>query len=189
MNKALKAPRFQTFYLSHEKSHCLQIQALIKVGKELSKSGLTPNATGNLSIRFGKRVVITSTGSNLGLLGPNDFVEAIDYDPSRNLAFVIGEKQPSSELPMHWLIYNNFRDVQTVIHIYDKRVLKWAEGKKNLPLTHRVQPYGTLELALEALKVLKHSKYVILKQHGVLSVGKTINEAYEEVINYHRKSI
>jgi L-fuculose-phosphate aldolase len=189
MNKILKAPRFQTFYLSQEKSHCPQIQDLIKVGKELSKKGLTPNATGNLSVRFGKRVVITSTGSNLGLLSPNDFVEAIDYDFPKNLAFVMGEEQPSSELPMHWLIYNNFRDIQAIIHVHDERVLKWAEGKKNLPLTQRVQPYGTLELALEALKVLKDSKYVILREHGVLSVGKTIEEAYREITNYHQKSI
>jgi L-fuculose-phosphate aldolase len=173
---------FQTFFVSQEPSRCPKIPALIKAGKRLAKQKLTSIIGGDLSVRFGRRVVITTAGADLGSLSSNDFVEVVDFDFSRVLAVIIGSKPPSPELPLHWLIYNAFDNIQAVVQTCDEETLKLAEKRNGLPQTQEKQLYEPFELAREALRVLRHSKHVILKQHGVISVGNTLNEAYKKTI-------
>jgi L-fuculose-phosphate aldolase len=185
-SKSSGRTNFQTFFVSQEPSRCPRIPALIKVGKRLAKQKLTSNAGGDLSVRFGRRVVITTAGADLGLLSSNDFVEVVDFDFSRVLAVIIGSNPPSPELPLHWLIYNAFDDIQAVVQTCDEEVLKLAKKRNDLPQTQERQPCGSFELARETLKVLRHGKHVILKQHGIISVGNTLDEAYKETIECHQ---
>ena len=45
------------------------------IGRELSSRGLVTSHSGNLSVRFGERMVITRRGSMLGSLTEQDLVE------------------------------------------------------------------------------------------------------------------
>ncbi len=81
---------------------------------------------------------------------------------------------------MHFLAYRQFPDVGAVIHVHHEKTLNAAEahpGKFNL--TEKFAPYGTLELALEVLKALRKGNFVVMRKHGVLAVGRDLDDALQ----------
>ena len=48
--------------------------------------------------------------------------------------------------------------------------------------TEQEKPYGTKELVKEVLKVLDDNKVIIIKNHGFLSLGNTMNKAGNNII-------
>jgi rhamnose utilization protein RhaD (predicted bifunctional aldolase and dehydrogenase) len=62
-------------------------------------------------------------------------------------------------------------------------------GKKlHIVETKRYQPYGTLELVKEVMKILDKNNYIILKNGGIVALGKTIKEAGERVLETHKNA-
>ena len=161
---------FETFFLGREKINNPSIKEMISIGKELGNA-FSHSMVGNMSVRYGKRMVITSH-DNIASLTPNDFVEVVDYDIARNVALVIGKKEPSHEMPMHWLIYRR-EDINAIIHIH--------ELFNELPTTEKEEPPGSLEIALEALKALKKGNCINLKNHGCIAIGKNLRNAKEVI--------
>ena len=51
-----------------------------------------------------------------------------------------------------------------------------AANQHGVPVTAREQPYGTPELVAEILQVLDGHKLVIMRQHGFVSLGGTMEE-------------
>lgn len=163
---------FETFFLGRERVHNPSIKEMIAIGRALDDAFSAHGMFGNISIRYGKRVMITTRDENIGALTKNDFVEVADYDVARNVAFVIGEKEPSHETPMHWLIYRR-EDVNAIIHIH--------KVFDRLPTTEKEESPGSLELALEALKALKNGNCINLKNHGCIAIGKNLRNAMEVI--------
>ncbi|MCX5669640.1 MAG: class II aldolase/adducin family protein, partial [Candidatus Omnitrophica bacterium] len=84
---------------------------IIKVGKRLYDARLAVAKSGNLSVKLdADNILITATGTYLGQLNDSDIVKV-------NLASgkYEGEIKPSSELPLHILVYKNF-PAQVVVH-------------------------------------------------------------------------
>ncbi|MET0915780.1 MAG: class II aldolase/adducin family protein, partial [Jiangellaceae bacterium] len=68
---------------------------LIAAGRSLVDMGLSPGATGNLSIRDGDTILVTGTGASLGHLTEADISEV-------SLAGVhLGGARASKETPLH----------------------------------------------------------------------------------------
>ncbi|MDI6806550.1 MAG: class II aldolase/adducin family protein [Candidatus Aenigmarchaeota archaeon] len=184
--------KFKTVFLSKETNiPANKRKELLRCGRTFSEMGLGPflsgNWAGNLSFRLGKKIVITAGGANLGKLEKDDLVEVIDCDVDNKIVKVIGKKEPSSETMLHWFIYKKRPEVNAVLHGHDKGVMKKAE-KLNLPITEKEQPYGTLELAMEVLKILDDHDYIILKNAGILSLGKNVEEALDQAVELHQLS-
>jgi L-fuculose-phosphate aldolase len=157
-------------YLSKEMVRNPLVKEMMEAGKILREKEYVTNTYGNISVRYGKRMIITATHTDLGKLGMEDFVEVVDYNPVTNTAMVIGLKEPSMETPMHWLIYSR-DDVNAIIHTH-----KIFEG---VATTEEEKPEGSIELAMQALKTLGNRKLINLKNHGSIAVGRSIKEAME----------
>jgi len=162
----------EVIYLAMEEVRNSLIEEIKKVGKKLKEKGYITETYGNISVRYGKRMIITATNSDLGNLSNDDFVEVIDYNPATNIAMVIGTKKPSRETPMHWLLYSR-DDINAIIHTH-----KIFDG---IPTTKEEKPAGSLELAFEALKTIGNNKLINLKNHGSIAVGRTLQEAMEVI--------
>ncbi len=160
----------EVVYLSKEVVKNPLIHDMVEAGKVLKEKKYVTGTYGNMSIRYGKRIIITATHSDLGNLGEEDFVEVVDYNPVTNIAMVIGVKEPSMETPMHWLIYSR-NDINAIIHTH-----KIFDGVET---TEEEKPEGSLELAMQALKTLRNRKLINLKNHGSVAVGRSIKEAME----------
>ncbi|MDD5654565.1 MAG: class II aldolase/adducin family protein, partial [Candidatus Omnitrophica bacterium] len=85
-------------------------EEMIKVGRRLYDAGLAVANSGNISARLNDEdILITATGTHLGSLKDSDIV-VVNLFGANDFA----DKKPSSELPLHSLIYKNF-SVKTVI--------------------------------------------------------------------------
>ncbi|MCK9431076.1 MAG: class II aldolase/adducin family protein, partial [Candidatus Omnitrophica bacterium] len=86
---------------------------IIEVGKRLYDAGLAVAKSGNLSVRVdAENILITASGTFLGQLKEEDIVKVNLAD-----AKFSGDIKPSSELPLHSLVYKNF-PAQVVVHCH-----------------------------------------------------------------------
>ena len=171
---------FQTFYVSKEESNCPLISIVTKFFEKFKDLNLLDNINDIVvSLRYGKRILITTEGSDFQNLMKVDFLEIVDYDPVKKILLIIGPKTPRIETPVHWLIHHARDEINVVIQMNDKNFGKRL-GKK-IPVTEKEYPSGTIEQAKEILKKLRDSKIVQIKNQGVLFVGGSIKEV-EEII-------
>lgn len=170
-------------------------EEIIKVGKRLYETSLAVARSGNLSARLdGESILITASGTTLGELGSADIVR-VDLSANKSTS----EKSPSSELPLHALIYKNFSQSK-VIHCHPPLTNAYFAANVslkaltfetkfylgNVPVVEQDTPTVTKpEIVIDALKT---SNLVVLKNHGVVSMGDnfadclSLVEALEEAV-------
>ncbi len=175
--------RFNIIFISAEVPSNAKVDELKEWSEKFQRNGLTPefegNYTGNLSFRCREGLVITASGLKSKENLRNDcFVYVKNYDEQNNTVYVEGKRQPSSEAVMHYLIYKTRKEVNAVFHGHNKAIIINAE-KLGFPVTEREHEPGTIELAKEALKVLRNKNLVVLKNHGFVSLGRIMKEAGE----------
>ena len=76
----------RVMFLSEENVKNPIIKDILELGKKINRSG-------DISARYANRIVI-STNQSLKNLNENDFVEVVDYNPSTDVALVIGKLNP-----------------------------------------------------------------------------------------------
>lgn len=163
------------------------VKQLIDVGKLLHDRNYTPGYSGNISVRCDDKILITTSGSANGFLSEDDFVE-IDYNgnPQTN------NKKPSSEKMLHVEYYKLRPDVNCVIHVHSAGLSSFAGASKDLlepvmienvcyfggiPLADYGMP-SSVDLVKETSKYFKDYTVVLMKNHGVIVGGKSIQDAY-----------
>jgi len=162
--------------------------------KEFHRLNLAPpydgGSYGNLSFRMqeGKDAFVI-TGSKIGLkedLSDDCFVKVSSVDLSKGIVLAHGVKDPSSESMLHFAIYHQRKDVNAIFHGHSPKILKRAD-KLKIPKTKKERPYGTNELVFEVLKILDDKSFLVMKNHGFVSLGKTIKDAGELAREMHQK--
>lgn len=164
------------------------VKSVIEVSEYVFERGLVSGKAGNVSVRFkndGKDVVaITPTLKSLADLKEEDIV-LIDEN-GNNLT----KGKASSEYNMHLAIYREKPEINGIVHTHspyatgfafsDKKI-KRLEGFGAIKSEYLKEiPYekpGSLELAESAAKALKDEDVIILKNHGVIATGETVQEA------------
>lgn len=162
-------------------------EELLAMANQLFKFGIMTGLEGNYSYRIGEKVLISPAGKKLFDLKPEDFL-LCDLDGT----VIEGKEKPSSGLEMHRLIYNKRPEVKCVVHTHSIAATSFAIAGKaipnslevlkdfaggEIPVTKKYAPLGTQELSDEINQTLEESFGVLLKNHGVLSFGKSINHA------------
>lgn len=127
---------------------------------------------GNISFRKGKRFQITKSGAVLNEIQSKDFVAP---DPKNH---------PSSETKLHAFIYEQRPEIQWVIHLHDPVVLKTGEVL-HLPITQEEKPFGTQALVDEVGKILGKHLYILMKNHGIIALGSSLDETLDLIIKVH----
>jgi len=166
------------------------IRNMKKVAKDLAGRGLSSGTSGNLSTRTEGGFLITATASKLASLSDEDFVLVEEFDFENNsLKKAFGLKNPSSETPMHHLVYKTRSDVRAIIHVHDPALLtERAIAKLKLPVTEQELSYGTKEIAEGIAPLLANRDAAIAKGHGIVVVGKSIEECAERLVTLHRRA-
>lgn len=180
--------------LSRALPHDKRIKELINWCKLFHKKKFAPpyrgGSHGNLSFRLNKgsnKFIVT--GSHVGLkdeLNNDSFVEVVSCDLKKRTVYARGINKPSSESMLHFAIYKKRKDVGAVFHGHSKKVLASCK-KLNLPVTLKMAPYGTVELVDRVLEILDKKAFFIMKNHGFISCGKTMNDAGRLALKVHRK--
>lgn len=169
--------------------------AFRQVGNDLFTAGLNNSHSGNLSIRLDdEKMVITRTGSMLHHIDHTDLITTtINHDDSQT-------PKASRELPVHRSIYKN-TNAKAIVHAHCPNViavslnkkgiennilkLKDAEGlyyfENGVLVIEAKNAIASEEVAELVIPAFKTSKIVIVKGHGVFSIGETLEEAYHWV--------
>ncbi len=151
-----------------------------------NESGLTPKlegtdrSLGNLSFRLKPHspafVITASALSSKEKPVAGDFVKVVESDSTQKIVFAEGTRDPSSESMMHYEIYKRREDVGAVFHGHDQEIITHA-SLLGLPETQKEEPSGSVELLSEVMKILDDEDFLVMKNHGFLSLGKTMDEA------------
>ncbi|MFB6266534.1 MAG: class II aldolase/adducin family protein, partial [Halodesulfurarchaeum sp.] len=153
---------------------------------------LTPGRTGNLSVRSGDRVAITPTGVPYAEITP-DTVPVIDLDGTR----LMGDLEPSSEVPMHRGIYAGIEagiDAGAIVHVHSPYATTLSVLRQPVPPVHYMlalagstvpvaeyATYGTQELAANVVAQLEEAETsaCLLANHGLVALGEDAEAAIE----------
>lgn len=126
---------FESFIISPEptKSHePLKIVAFAKsISKKLDRKEVRRVS---FSARFLDRFVITCEDALLRSLSEKDFVEVLDYDPTRRTAVVIGRNYPSLDTPLHWLTFRIEPSAKYVVFIRCEEPDENLNGSEKFPI-------------------------------------------------------
>ena len=160
---------------------------------ELPRNELVKWTGGNVSVRDPETelVVIKPSGVRYETLRPEDHVVV-----NLNGEVVEGKFKPSSDTASHLYIYRHRKDVNGVVHTHSPYATAFAAVGKPIPccLTAIADEFGgpipCADFALigsEAIgeQVVQHiglSKAVLLKQHGVFTVGETATAAVKAAV-------
>jgi L-fuculose-phosphate aldolase len=143
---------------------------------------------GNISLRLDPRRILTSpTSISKGMMTPDDMV-ITDLQGQK----LSGWRNPSSELPMHLLIYQRRPDVNAICHAHPPVATGYAAA--GVPLNKAilselvlslgcvpVAPYGTpgtTELTETMEPLVQSYDAILMANHGVVTYGTDLLTAF-----------
>ncbi|MDP2654761.1 MAG: class II aldolase/adducin family protein [Candidatus Omnitrophota bacterium] len=158
---------------------------IIAIGRLLWEKELVTGLNGNISSRVDEEtVLITATKTCLGLLQDKDVLRM-------NLTGeVLEDGQVSSERLLHTEIYRNFPDAKAVIHTHttftnayflenDSLTPRIFESKFYLGEVSAVpQTTPSVTDAGPVIEALKANSITVLKNHGVVAMGKDLFDCF-----------
>jgi len=159
---------------------------IVVFGKKMLEKGLVTGTGGNLSVRSGRRVVLSPSGVEYETMKPED-VAVVDLEGR----LLEGGMKPTSEMSLHLALYHARPDITAVVHTHSPYACVLACLGREIPPFHYlvalvgrkipVAPYacfGTPELARSTVEVMGEGKAALLANHGIVSVGGSLIEAF-----------
>lgn len=162
------------------------IRELKKYAEKIVSTGLVVGAGGNLSMRDGNIMYISPSGFDLQEIEDEQWVR-VDIDSGE----VLDELKPSSEVLMHLECFRNRPDITAVLHAHPSYSVGVSSTGQDIPymfpdfpaMIHQIEYLDylipTTEVLADAVgSVIPRTDVVVMRNHGVLTVGKTMKEAY-----------
>ncbi len=159
----------------------------------LPKHGLVTWTSGNASGRDPETnlMVIKPSGVLFEDLTPADLV-VLDMDGK----VVDGERGPSSDTATHLWVYRNRPDVHGMVHTHSNYATAFAAVNRPIPpvLTAIADEFGGAipcggyasiggkEIGEEILRSIGDSVAILMKNHGVFTIGKTVEKALKAAV-------
>ncbi|MFJ8886491.1 class II aldolase/adducin family protein [Streptomyces sp. NPDC102402] len=159
---------------------------VVATARRTAADGLVVGTSGNVSARVGDIVLVTPSGVPYDRLGPGDAV-GVDLEGRQ----VLGGLVPTSELALHLAVYRE-SDAAAVVHTHAVHATAVSTLVHEVPLIHYAAAmmggpvrtaayarYGTRELADNMLTALRGRTGCLLRNHGTVTYGSTLDEAYD----------
>jgi L-fuculose-phosphate aldolase len=173
---------------SKRRSETALRKEIIATALEMSRSGLSPGRSGNVSCRFKDGMLITPSGRRYDETDPDDivFVAGDGSVPKRKM-------KPSSEWHFHLAIYQERPDAEGIVHAHSTHATVLACAHKPIPAFHYMvgvaggddipcAPYATFgseELARHVARALRNRDACLLANHGQIALGPMLANALE----------
>ena len=164
-----------------------------KLHAELTRNHLVAWTSGNVSGRDQETglVIIKPSGIHYEDLTPENMV-VVDLDGK----VVEGKYKPSSDTLAHTYIYRHRSDVNGVVHTHSTFATAWAAAGKPIPpvLTAICDEFGgpipvgsyarigSDEIGKEIIRSIGTSPAILMKNHGVFTIGKTPEAAVKAAV-------
>jgi len=161
---------------------------IVEIGRRLWQRGYVAANDGNLSVRLPDgRIVVTPSGGSKGFLDPTALV-VVNAAGAR----LSGRLAPTSELAMHLFAYARRPDVHAVVHAHPPKATGFSAAGVplarcllpevvlalgDIPTTDYATP-TTEEVPDSIAAFIADYSAMILRRHGVVTLGADIEEAY-----------
>jgi L-fuculose-phosphate aldolase len=171
---------------------------LAKYGCLIHEKGLVIGAGGNISARDGDTLIIKKKSADMSCARVGDYIRVPLEEAAGKSALL------SSETPLHVACYKVRRDIEAVVHFHSPMVIAAGEKtdllkstsyefdcvlQKEVPVIEYIQP-GSVSLAEAAAgKIESGANAVIMRRHGALTVGASLEEAYLRALALERACI
>lgn len=161
-------------------------QQVIDTAQAMSREGLSPGTSGNVSARAPGGMLITPTGMAYGDLIPEDVVfVGADGTPAQEA------RKPSSEWRFHLAAYDARADANAVVHAHSRFATALACLRRPIPAFHYMvavaggndiplagyATFGTQQLAGHVAAALKDRKACLMANHGQIACGENLEAA------------
>lgn len=161
---------------------------IIETALAMSRRGLSPGRSGNVSCRFGDGMLITPSGLAYETLKPADIVEV---DPTGKTS--AAARKPSSEWRFHLAVYQARADRHAIVHTHSMHATVLACAHLPIPAFHYmvavaggpdipVVPYatfGTEDLSHHVVSGVRERDACLMANHGQIALGATLPGALE----------
>ena len=170
-------------------------QELLNICMEMVDSDLVVGSAGNASMRIDEHIIITPSSVRYSEMNPEDFM-VLDM----NADVIEGDRNPSTELPMHLAVYKNRTDALAIVHSHSIYASAMALLNKSLPpildelvpklggeikVTSYEMP-GSSELGNRVVEAMELRSAVLIGNHGALCCGSSPREALDVAILLER---
>ncbi|MGI9480663.1 MAG: L-fuculose-phosphate aldolase [Hyphomicrobiaceae bacterium] len=163
-------------------------KAVIATALEMSRSGLSPGRSGNVSQRYGDGMLITPSGMPYELLKPSDIVFV-----GSDGGVAAAQRKPSSEWRFHLSAYQARPDGLAIVHTHSLHATVIACTGQPIPAFHYMVaiaggkdipcvPYatfGTDELADLVAGGLLERNACLMANHGQITIAADLPGALE----------
>lgn len=163
-------------------------ELICEIGKRVYNKGFVAANDGNISVKVGPNTIWTTpTGVSKGFMTPDMLVK---MDLSGEI--LVGKLKPSSEIKMHLRVYKENPSVSAVVHAHPPVATSFAIAGIALekpvspeaivllgrvPVAKYATP-GTEEVPESIAPYCKDHNAVLLANHGALTWGSDLIEAY-----------
>ena len=163
-------------------------RSIVDSCRAMNASGLNQGTSGNISVRYGDRMLITPSGIAYDELTP-DMIASMPLADQGGA--YDGPKVPSVEWPFHLDILRSRPDVNAVVHTHAMFSTILAIARKPIPACHYMiaafggqdvrvadyQRFGTKALSDAVIRALDGRSACLMANHGMIACGETLKKA------------
>ncbi len=163
-------------------------KAVLETARSMSRSGLSPGRSGNVSARVADGMLVTPSGIAYDQMEAADIVH-VCADGS----VPPGQRRPSTEWHFHLAAYRARPDMNALVHTHSLNATVLACAGMPIPAFHYMVavaggtdiplvPYatfGTEELAGHVARGLADRKACLMAHHGQVAMGTSLSSALE----------
>lgn len=166
-------------------------QEICQICHLLYERGYVVSNDGNVSARTERgTILVTPSGVGKGRMTPDMLVET-DLDGN----IFSGDRHPSSESKMHWMVYRERPDVMAVVHAHpplstafaicrrplnERYLAEMVVGLGEVPVTEFAM-LSTEEVPNSVKPFVQDHSAVLLANHGALTWGPSLLSAFDRI--------
>jgi len=171
----------KTFYISKETISSPHLIEIIKMGKILIQNKiLNKNSDFVMSMKYGKRMIISSEIQDFEKISKDELIEVADYDPIKKNMLIIGPGEHKKNTALHWMLHYAIKDINTIVEIKNNLIDK--KITKNLIKIQDNYPKNSVDYIKEALVKIKDNNILLDEDGALFFIGKKPAETLELIL-------
>ena len=164
-------------------------QDIIDACLEMNANGLNQGTSGNISIRFEDRMLISPSATPYANMTP-DMIASMDLSGEMTGIWE-GPCKPSTEWRIHWQLLKNRADLSAIVHAHPTYCTSLAILRKPILACHYMiaafggmdvrcagyHTFGSPELASMVIEAMQNRTACLLANHGMVAGGAGLKQA------------
>lgn len=163
-------------------------EEIIACCMEMNSSGINQGTSGNISVRYEDRMLISPSATPYNKLEP-EMIASVALDDQSGAWE--GPLKPSTEWRFHQALLRERTDAQAVVHAHPTYCTTLAIARKEIPACHYMvaafggnnvrcagyATYGTEALSALAIEAMQDRSACLLANHGMIAIGESLAKA------------